>query len=113
MKNDPVKRVQWHGRETVPIVSRLLETTDQIELELARGYNHALFRKLHPEAPRATVEQVDKTGNAELLNTVSEITGLEDLVLLVEILQEEDASLHIVSPPAIVIQVQDNPPAAA
>jgi hypothetical protein len=113
MKNKPLKRLRWQGRETVPVVSQLLETTDQIELELAPGYNHALFRKLHPEAPRATLEQVDRTGDAELLNTVSEITGLEDLVLLVEVLQDEEASVHIVSPPAIVIQVQDYPPAAA
>lgn len=113
MQNEPVKRLRWQGRQTVPVVSQLLGTTDQIELELARGYNHALFRKLHPEAPRATVELVDKAGSAELLNTVSEITGLEDLVLLVEVLQDEEASVHIVSPPAIVIQVPDNPPAAA
>lgn len=113
MKNEPVTRVRWKGRETVPQVSRLLASAEQIELELAQGYNHALFRKLHPEAPRASVEQVDKSGNAELLNTVSEITGLEDLVLLVEILREEAVSVHIVSPPTIVIQAPHNPPAAA
>lgn len=113
MKNEPVTRVTWKGRETVPVVSQLLERSEQIELRLAQGYNHALFQKLHPEAPHASVESIDKTGDAELLNSVSEITGLEDLALLVEVLRAERVSLHVVSPPTIVIQLPDNPPAAA
>lgn len=114
MQKDPVMRVQWKGRETVPMVSQLLEYTEQIELQLAPEYNHALFRKLHPEAPRATLERVDRTGGAELLNTVSQIRGLEDLALLVDTLDAEDVSLHIVSPPMVIIEVPADPrPTAA
>lgn len=109
MQKDPVMRVQWKGRETVPVVSQLLEYTEQIELQLAPEYNHALFEKLHPEAPRATVELVDRTGGAELLKTVSQIRGLEELALLIDTLDAEDASLHIVSPPMVIIEVPDNP----
>lgn len=113
MRREPVTRIQWKGRESVPVVSQLLEYTEQIELQLAPEYNHALFEKLHPEAPRAVVEQVDRTGGAELLNTVSEIRGLEDMALLVDTLAAEDVSLHIISPPAVIIEVPDPGPAAA
>jgi hypothetical protein len=113
MSKEPVMSVQWKGRETVPAVSQMIGYAEQIELQLAPEYNHALFRKLHPEAPRAVVESVDKSGDAELLNTVSAISGLEDLALLVDLLRAEDASIHIVSPPRVIIQVPGGPPAAA
>lgn len=113
MNREPVIRVQWSGRETIPEISQLIRDADRIELQLAPEFNHALYEKLHPEAPRATVEQVDRSGDAGLLDTVSAIAGLEELADLVEVLRAEDASVHIVSPPTIVIELPGGPPAAA
>ncbi len=113
MKKEPVIHLQWNGRETVPMVGQMLGRTELIEIQLAPEYNHALFQKLHPEAPRAAVENIDKSGDAELLNTVSEINGLEDFALLVDVLRSEDASLHIVSPPMVIIEIPGGAPAAA
>ncbi len=113
MKKEPVVHLQWNGRETVPLVSQMLEQTDLIEIQLAPEYNHALFEKLHPEAPRAVVETVNKSGDAELLNTVSQINGLEDFALLVDVLRTEEAALHIVSPPTVIIEMPGGAPAAA
>ena len=110
MRNDPVTSVQWNGRETVPMVSQMIAYTDQIELCLAAEFNHALFQKLHADAPKGRVESVDTAGDAELLNIVSEIRGLEDLALLVDVLRAEDASVRIVSPPSIIINVPGRQP---
>jgi len=113
MKKEPVMSVQWNGRETVPMVNQVIAYSRQIEIQLAPEYNHALFRKLHPEAPLSEVESVDKSGDAQLLNRVSEINGLEDIALLVDMLRAEDAWVRIVSPSRIIIGVPGDPPAAA
>jgi hypothetical protein len=105
MKQEPVTSVQWNGRETVPMVSQVIAYSRQIEIQLAPEYNHALFLKLHPDAPLTEKESVDKSGDAELLNRVSEINGLENIALLVDTLRAEDAWVHIVSPSRIIIGV--------
>ncbi len=108
MRKEPVTRLQWNGRETVPMVSQMIAYTNRIELRLAPEYNHALFKKLHPDAPQGRIESVDKAGDAELVNVMSEINGLEDLALLVDVLRAEDAAVRIVSPPNIIISVPGN-----
>jgi hypothetical protein len=99
MEKEPVMNVQWNGRETVPIISQMIAYAGRIELRLAPEFNHALFQKLHPEAPHSVVESLDRSGDAELLNVVSEVDGLHDIALLVDILRAEDAWVQIVSPP--------------
>ena len=113
MENEPIMNVRWDGRETVPIISQMIAYAGRIELQLAPECNHALFQKLHPEAPHGGGESVDKSGDAELLEEVANIEGLEEIALLVDILQDEDAWVHIVSPPTIIIEIPEEPPAAA
>jgi hypothetical protein len=105
---ETVVNIQWNGRETVPMVSQILGHAGRIVLQLAPEFNHALFRKLHPEAKHRPIEGVDKAGDAGLLRSVSEIEGLEDLALLIDLLRAEDARVHIVSPPRLIIEVPED-----
>ena len=105
--------ILWNGPETVPVVSQILGHAGRIVLQLAPEFNHALFLKLHPEAKPRPIERVDKAGDVGLLKSVSEIEGLEDLVLLIDVLRAEDAWVHVVSPPRLIIEVSNGPAAVA
>jgi hypothetical protein len=110
---EPVVRVQWSGRDTVAMISEAIAYTGEIRLRLPPECNHALFERLHPEERGQTIEIVHKSGDPDLLKAVSEIAGLEDLALIVDVLHAEEASVQIVSPPEVIIRVPGEPPAAA
>ena len=113
MRKEPVISVHWNGRETVAMLSQTIAHTGQIQLRLPPEYNHALFQKLHPEAQGSTIENVERSGDPELLKTVSEIDGLEDLALIVDMLHAEEASVQIISPPEVIIRIPGEVPPAA
>jgi hypothetical protein len=83
----------------------LLMHARQIEIALPADYNHALFRALNPGAPPAIVENTDVSGGAELLEPIAAVHGLEALAPLARALRASHASLHVVSPPKLVITV--------
>ena len=113
MRRKPVISVDWNGRETVAMLSQAIAHTGQFRLRLPAEYNHALFQKLHPEALGSTIENVHRSGDSDLLKTVSGIDGLEDLALIVDMLHDEEASVQIVSPPEVIIRIPGEPPPAA
>jgi hypothetical protein len=113
MRKAPVISVHWNGRETVAMLSQAIAHTGQIQLRLPPEHNHALFQRLHPEARGSTIENVNRSGDADLLKTVSGIDGLEDLALIVDMLHAEEASVQIVSPPEVIIRIPGKLPPAA
>jgi hypothetical protein len=113
MRKEPVISVNWNGRETVAMLSQAIAYTAQIQIRLPPECNHALFQRLHPEARGSTIENVDRSGDPELLKTVSEIDGLEDLALIVDMLHAEEAAVQIVSPPEVIIRIPGELPPAA
>jgi hypothetical protein len=56
---------------------------------------------------------VHRSGDPDLLKTVSGIDCLEDLALIVDMLHAEEASVQIVSPPEVIIRIPGEPPPAA
>jgi hypothetical protein len=113
MRKEPVISMHWNGRETVAMLTQAIAYTSQIQLRLPPECNHALFERLHPEARGLTVENLDRSGDPELLRTVSEIDGLEDLARIVDMLHAEEASVQIVSPPEVIIRIPGELPPAA
>jgi hypothetical protein len=107
MRKENVVSLQWHGRDTVGTVRQIIAHRGRIVLRFATNLNHALFRKLHPQAMHGAVEQLDCAGDAGLLQTISEIRGLEDLAPLADVLRAADARVHVLSPPRLVIDVRE------
>ena len=103
MDKEPLLKLTWHGHETVEAVPLLLATAEQIEIELPAGYNHSLFRLLHPHASPAQLEDIEASGTPQLLVNIASIKGLEELATLVGPLDAAHATVRISSPPKIVI----------
>ncbi len=103
MEKEPLMKLTWRGHETVEAVPPLLDRAEQIEIELPAGYNHSLFRLLHPNAPPVQLEETDVSGAPQLLVDVASIKGLEELGKLIEPLTAARATVQVCSPPKIVI----------
>jgi hypothetical protein len=105
MGREPLIRLTWHGLETLEAVPKLLNQTEQIEIELPNDYNHALFSTLHPEASTAELEDIDISGGPELLAEIATIKGLEGFAALIDVLKSVQATIQITSPPKLLIIV--------
>jgi hypothetical protein len=103
MEKEPWIRLIWHGHETIASLPVLLEQTEQIGIDLPVNYNHALFRRLHPQAHTAGVENIDRSGGPELLAEIAAIAGLEGFAALTEALTTAGATVQVVSPPQVII----------
>lgn len=103
MEKEPWIRLIWHGHETIASLPALLEQTEQIGIDLPVNYNHALFRRLHPQAHAAELENIDRSGGPELLAEIAAIAGLEEFAALTEALTAAGATVQVVSPPQVII----------
>ena len=103
IEKEPLIKLTWRGRETVESVPLLLDHAEQIEIDLPAGYNHSLFRLLHPHAPPAQLEDINISGGPQLLAEIATIKGLEELTALIEKLTASRATIQVLSPPKIVI----------
>ena len=103
MEKEPRTKLTWRGHETVAAVPPLLNHAEQIEIDLPAGYNHSLFRLLHPDAPPVQLEETDVSGEPQLLANIASIKGLEELSKLIGPLTTARATVQVSSPPKIVI----------
>ena len=107
MEKEPLTKLTWRGHETVEAVPPLLDNAEQIEIDLPAGYNHSLFRLLHPDAPPVQLEETDVSGGPQLLANIASIKGLEELTKLIGPLTTARATVQVSSPPKIVITLPD------
>jgi hypothetical protein len=110
MKKEPLIRLTWRGHETIALIPRLLDQTEQVEIALPADYNHALFHALNPDAPPSAPEDIDASGGPELLADIARIRGLEELATLTGVLSKVQASVRLVSPPTLVIDIPSAKP---
>ena len=103
MEKEPLIELPWHGHETIEAIPALLDQAEQIKITLPTNYNHALYRALHPEAPRVQLEEIDASGGPELLAHIATVSGLEELTALTGALTAAQATVQVISPPTVVI----------
>ncbi|SCY29099.1 hypothetical protein SAMN05216420_104131 [Nitrosospira sp. Nl5] len=103
MEKEPLIELPWHGHETIEAVPALLEQAEQIKITLPANYNHALYRALHPEAPRVQLEEIDASGGPELLADIATVSGLEEFTALTDALTAAQATVQVISPPTVII----------
>ena len=97
--------MHWSGTVSAREIKSMLGQADQFEIQLAPEYNHVLYSRLHSAKAQAGSENIDKTGGVELLEKIADIQGLEALAELVAPLSRAGASVHIESPPWIIIEL--------
>ena len=105
MDREAVIRLNWNDDETIAAIPDLLMHAHQVEITLPADYNHALFRALHPDAPASEPEVLDIHAGPEVLADIAHVRGLEKLTGLAEPLAAAHASLHVLSPPMLVIEL--------
>lgn len=105
MKPEPMARLVWQGADTIAAIDDLLERTDRIEIALPADYNHVLYRVFHPGAADHALEDLDIRGDAEVLRRMSGVRGLEEFARLIDRLAAADASVQILSPPRVLIDL--------
>jgi len=105
MAKQPLISLTWNGHATATVIPELIDLAEHIEIVLPANYNHVLFRTLNPDAPDAALEDLDIRAGSELLTAIAAVGGLEDLAILVDVLNDAQASLRLVSPPTLMIDL--------
>lgn len=93
------------GTATTAAISDLLDLAGQIEITLPANYSHTLFRALNPDAPVSALEDLDTRAGSELLADIATVRGLENLAVLSDALIDAQATLHLVCPPTLLIDL--------
>ena len=88
----------WEGDATIKEARTALRRGDEVEIELAAGLHHALFRHLHPDDPRGAPEDLDEEGGPELLRRLAGVAGLEELARLARSAKLAPYRVRLVSP---------------
>jgi hypothetical protein len=71
--------LRWPGTGTLQAARRAIRGGDPVEIELPLETHYALCRHLHPERGRSPGDDIDAAGDAELLEPIAAVAGLEDL----------------------------------
>lgn len=77
-----IVRLNWDGAPSIKAARSAMRNGDRVDIELPLETHHALYRHLHPEAPRGPDEAIDASDSVELLARVATVAGLEELAQL-------------------------------
>lgn len=88
----------WEGDATIKEARSALRRGDEVEIGLAVGLHHALFRHLHPEDARGMPEDLEEEGGPELLRRIAGVAGLEELARLEQPAKLARYRVRLVSP---------------
>jgi hypothetical protein len=72
----------WDGAPSVKAARSAMRNGDRVDIDLPLETHHALYRHVHPEAPRGPDEEIDASDSVELLARVATVAGLEELAQL-------------------------------
>ena len=106
MNKAPSIKLTWHGLETVESIKKLLDDVKEIKVVLPFNFNHAIFHELCPDSTSAEMEDINISGGAEIISKLANLSGLEEMEGLVEILDTAKAKVRIISPPMVIISCQ-------
>lgn len=93
----------WEGGPSLDAARRAMEGGERIEITLPQGVHHALFRHLHPDAPRGAPEIIDEDDGAHMLLRIATVAGLEELSQLARGVQQSRYRVHLASPDPLLV----------
>ena len=88
----------WQGEETVAACREAMKRGAEVEIGLAAGLHHALFRHLHPEGTPGMPEGLEEEGGPQLLRRIAAVAGLEELARLEQPAKRARYRVRLVSP---------------
>jgi len=103
MKEAPASRLRWSEFESADQVQELLARHGHVEIQLPPDFHHVLFSRLQSGAELAGQEQLDISGDVELLDTVAGIKGLQEIAALKRVVTETGALVQLMSPVPLII----------
>lgn len=96
-------KLTWQGKATIQAIKKFINDAEEIKIVLPDNYNHALFHAFSPDASNELMEELNISGGAELLSKISNVSGLEDIKELINIIELTKAKVQIISPPMLII----------
>ena len=96
----------WEGEETVAACRDAMKRGAEVEIGLAVGLHHALFRHLHPDDARGMPEDLEEEGGPQLLRRIAAVAGLEELARLERPAKLARYRVRLVSPDPRVLLVR-------
>ena len=90
--------LRWGGAQSVKAVRSAIRNRSRIEIELPLEVHYALYRHLHPQAPRVPAEDVDASGGAALLAQIATVAGLEEIRQLEAAVRRARYRVRVTSP---------------
>ena len=93
-----IVRLRWDGAPSIKAARSALRQGGRVEIELPLETHHALYRHLHPDAPRGPDEDIDASDSLELLGRVATVAGLEELAQLRPAVRRARYRVRLTSP---------------
>jgi hypothetical protein len=93
-----VVAVQWPGVHSLKAAREAIEGGSEVEIELPAGTHYMLYRHFHPDDTGGAAEHIETEGNAEILDVLATIKGLEDLARLHAPVKRARYRVHLSSP---------------
>jgi len=90
--------LRWGGAHSVKAARSAIRNRSRIEIELPLEVHHALYRHLHPDAPRGAAEDIDASGGAALLAQIATVAGLEEIRQLEASVRRARYRVRVTSP---------------
>jgi hypothetical protein len=87
----------WPGTDTLEAARAAIRSGMSVDIELPLEVHYALYKRLHPDGPRAS-EDIDTSGGAELLEPIATVAGLEELGVLQAALRGANYRVRLTSP---------------
>jgi hypothetical protein len=93
-----IVRLRWDGAPSIKAARSALRNGVRVEIELPLEMHHALYRHVHPDAPRGPDEEIDASDSLELLARVATVAGLEELAELAPAVRRARCRVQLTGP---------------
>jgi len=90
--------LRWDGAPSIKAARSAMRSGSRVDIALPLETHHALYRHLHPDAPRGPDEDIDASGDAELLGRIATVAGLEELAQLEPAVRRSRYEVRVTSP---------------
>ena len=90
--------LHWPGTETLNAARAAIQSGTAVEIDLPLEVHYALYKRLKPDPPHSSPEDIDASGGVELLAPITTVAGLEELKGLEAALRRGHYRVRLTSP---------------
>ena len=101
--------LRFDGAPSVAAAREAMRRGSRVDIGLPLETHHALFRHVHPDAPRGPDDEIDVSDGAELLERIATVAGLGELGSLAPALRRNSYRVELSGPDPVLSLLPPGP----